>query len=103
MRRVPFLATSINDICAPGLVAVPSTSSPSPKLTTVTATPPGQTQVVIGTYALQSISSYSKLRQNITTTLSTSVTATDGTVGIETAAAVVLAGGVSWFLIGMCR
>ncbi|KAF8849829.1 hypothetical protein BDZ45DRAFT_220321 [Acephala macrosclerotiorum] len=64
-------------------------------LSTVTATQ--STQTVVATYALETISSYTELRQSITTTLTASNTATGE---VETAAAVVLAGGVSWFLAG---
>ena len=74
-------------------------ASASPSLTTVTATKDGKT--VTGIYVLETISSLASLRQGITTSMSATTTASDGTTGLETAAAVVLAGGASWFLAGM--
>lgn len=68
-------------------------------LTTITASQSGKT--VTGSYALQTISSYTDLRQAITTTVTASTTGTDGSIGVETGAAVIFAGGVSWFLSGM--
>ena len=68
-------------------------------LTTMTASQSGKT--VTGSYALQTISSYNDLRQAITTTVTVSTTGTDGSIGVETGAAVIFAGGVSWFLSGV--
>ncbi|KAL9622245.1 MAG: hypothetical protein Q9160_003428 [Pyrenula sp. 1 TL-2023] len=70
-------------------------NAPSGSLTTsvITATQSGKT--VTGTFALETITSLSSLRQSITTT----VTATPTSGGeAKTAAAVILAGGVAWLL-----
>lgn len=74
-------------------------TSARPIMTTVVATQSGKT--VTGSYALQTLSSYANLRQAVTTTVTRTTTNTDGSSGVETAAAVILAGGVSWFLAGM--
>lgn len=74
-------------------------STATPVLTTITASQSGKT--VTGSYALQTISSYTDLRQAITTTVTTNTTGTDGSIGVETGAAVVFAGGVAWFLSGV--
>lgn len=73
-------------------------STATPPLTTVTATP-SNGPTVVGTYALESISSYASLKQSITTTV-TVTTTSNGQTGVETAAAIVMAGGVAWFLAG---
>ncbi|KAI9682232.1 MAG: hypothetical protein M1817_000286 [Caeruleum heppii] len=70
----------------------------APVLSTVTATQDGQT--VVGTFALETLPAYADLRQSITTTLLSTSTATDGATVVETAAAVVMAGGVAWILAG---
>lgn len=77
------------------------TSEPTgtPLLTTITASQ--SSKIVTGTYVLQTITSYSKLRESITTTVTSTTTATDGSTGVQTAAAVILAGGVAWFLGSM--
>lgn len=72
-------------------------STAAPVLSVVTATQSGQT--VTGTYVLETILSYSELRQSITTTVTVTATS-NGVAEVKTAAAVVLAGGVSWFLAG---
>lgn len=82
------------------MVGITSDSSKLSTLTTIIATLPGHSESLVGTDALQTISSYSLLHEHITTTLTASSPATDETVGIETAVAVVLAGGVSWFTVG---
>lgn len=67
----------------------------TPSLTTVT------TNSVVATFALETISSYASLRQSITTTFTVTTTASDGKTGLETAAAVIAAGGVAFFLAGV--
>lgn len=69
-----------------------------PVLLTVIASRADRT--VTGTYALQTISSYSRLRQKITTTITATTAGTQGLTGVETGVAVILAGGVTWFLAG---
>ncbi|KAG4435126.1 hypothetical protein IFR05_009391 [Cadophora sp. M221] len=77
--------------------------------TTGSIEPPSETTIVVtqsgatatGVYALQTISSLTGLKQAITTTIAQTTTATDGSTGIETAAAVIFAGGVSWFLASL--
>lgn len=69
-----------------------------PALSTVIASQADKT--VTGTYALQTISSYSRLRQKVTTTITATTTRTQGLTGVETGVAVILAGGVTWALIG---
>ena len=51
---------------------------------------------------MDTMTQYADLRQSITVTTTISATQT-GDSGIETVAAVVLAGGVAWFLAGKCR
>ena len=61
------------------------------------------TDTATGTYELETLTRYASLREHITlmTTTSGSATATaSGDTGLETVAAVVLAGGVAWFLAG---
>lgn len=70
-------------------------STESPSMTTVTKTVSGT--AVTGTFVRQTISSYSGLKQPITTTITSKTTSTDGSTGIETAVAVILVGGVAWF------
>ncbi|KAI9649601.1 hypothetical protein NHQ30_002182 [Ciborinia camelliae] len=102
-----------------------ATSTPTPTLTTITATQVGQasnqnvTQIITATFALESIPLYSDLRQNITSTILTNVTTTILTsitatltdtvsvgvsateeTSVETAVAVILAGGAFWSLFG---
>ncbi|KAL9619263.1 MAG: hypothetical protein Q9160_006115 [Pyrenula sp. 1 TL-2023] len=62
----------------------------------VTASQSGK--IVTGTYALETITSLSSLRQSITTTITASPKTSGGPA--ETAAAVILAGGVAWMLAG---
>jgi hypothetical protein len=64
-------------------------------LTTITATPSTSGEPVVATFALQTISSLTGLKEAITTTVTS-----PGTSGKETAVAVVAAGGVAWFLSG---
>ena len=52
-----------------------------------------------GTYELKTLTEYAKLRQHITITTTETATSS-GANGLETVAAVVLAGGVAWFLAG---
>ena len=52
-----------------------------------------------GTFELETFTQYAGLRQSITATTTVSTT-TEGGIGLETAAAIVLAGGVAWFLAG---
>ena len=67
--------------------------------TVVQTTASGQTAT--GTYELATLTEYAKLRQHITITTTVSATSTaSGGTGVETVAAVVLAGGVAWFLAG---
>lgn len=57
----------------------------------------------VATFELETLSEYKNLRQSITVTSTFSATATTTSSagsGIETAAVVVLAGGVAWFLAG---
>lgn len=69
-----------------------STVAPStPKTTVVTVTSSGST--IVGTWELQTLTSYTSLKQEATITVTTT-----GTSGAETALAVVAAGGVAWFL-----
>ena len=69
-----------------------TTKGDNGKITSIiTATAAGGTAT--GTFELDTFTEYSKLRQKITV----STTATGGS---ETVAAVVLAGGVAWFLAG---
>ena len=65
----------------------------------VTVTTIGETAT--GTFELDTLTQFSGLRQSITTTTTVAATTTtDGGTGLETAAVVVLAGGVAWFLAG---
>lgn len=82
-----------------GLAGASTGSTIVPSETTITATQSGKTAV--GVYALQTISSLASLRQAITTTITETTTATDGKTEIEIAAAIVFAGGVSWFLASL--
>jgi len=63
------------------------------------------TDVATGTYELETLTQYSKLREHITVmTTTTDVSATttaSGDSAVKTVAAVVIAGGVAWFLAGM--
>lgn len=74
----------------------PQGSAINPTLTTVTASQSDKTAT--GTYALETITSLTNLRQSMTTTVTTSPTSSGSAV--ETAVAVVLAGGVIWILAG---
>jgi hypothetical protein len=63
----------------------------------VTATASGQTAV--GTFALQTVPAWAALRESQTVTISETPTATGDAGGaVKTAAVVVFAGGVAWFL-----
>jgi len=88
-----FISTSLNSF--------PGDNGPSAKpiLPTITATQSGKT--VTGIFALQTLTSYSSLRQAVTTTVIKTTTNPDGSTAVKTAAAVVFAGGVAWFLAGM--
>ncbi|RDL32941.1 uncharacterized protein BP5553_08380 [Venustampulla echinocandica] len=66
---------------------VPSTAMASQAYKTVT-----------GTYALQTISLYSGLRQKITTTITATRTGAQYLTSVETGVAVIIAGGVTWSL-----
>lgn len=58
--------------------------------------------VATGTYELQTLTQYANLREQITMLTVISQTATTSAdSGLETVAAVVLAGGVAWFLAGI--
>jgi hypothetical protein len=70
----------------------------SPTVQIITATQSGKT--VVGTYALETLSGYSKLRQTITVTLTTTTTSPNGALSVATDAAVVAAGGFFWGLVG---
>jgi len=87
--------TSHTDIRCQGTPGNPLSSQVS---TTVTAIQSDRTAT--GTFALETVSSYTSLRQSITTSVSLTTTASGGT-GIETAVAVIFAGGVSWILAGI--
>lgn len=63
----------------------------------ITVTASGQTAVA--TFELDTLAAYTGLRQSITTSTVATGTTTGGT-GLETAAVIVLAGGVAWFLAG---
>ncbi|KAL9109869.1 MAG: hypothetical protein Q9227_005572 [Pyrenula ochraceoflavens] len=78
-------------------IANDGSTTTSAALTTVTASQSDTT--VTGTYALETIASYSKLRQSLTTTITAQPQPSDPT-GAKTAVAIVLAGGVCWFLAG---
>jgi hypothetical protein len=75
-----------------------SVSAIEPVYTTVIVTQADKTAT--GIFALETISAYRNLRQNITTTILSTSTATDGSIGVETAVAVIMAGGVAWLLAG---
>jgi hypothetical protein len=81
--------------CNTGLSSV---SAVEPVYTTVIVTQADKTAT--GIFALETLSAYTNLRQNITTTILSTSTATDGSVGVETAIAVIMAGGVAWLLAG---
>ncbi|KAL2071514.1 hypothetical protein VTL71DRAFT_12749 [Oculimacula yallundae] len=74
---------------------ISSVSANPPIMATVTATQVDVT--VVGTYVLETLTSYSNLRQSFTTTL---VVTETGTGAVKTAAAVIMAGGAAWFLAG---
>jgi hypothetical protein len=76
-----------------------ATSDSTASLVTSIVTASLSNITVTGTYALETIPPYSSLRQSITTTVTTNITYS-GVAGAETAVAVVLAGGVSWYLAG---
>lgn len=70
----------------------PTTGAPpAPKTTVVTGTTSGKT--IVGTYELQTLTKYTSLKQEATIT-----TTSSGSNGVETAVAVIAAGGVAWFL-----
>ncbi|KAL9617232.1 MAG: hypothetical protein Q9160_007960 [Pyrenula sp. 1 TL-2023] len=66
-------------------------STRSPPLTTVTAAN------VVGTYALEAISSYANLKQSITTTVTVAITSSGRTTA-EIQPVTVMAGGLAWVL-----
>lgn len=71
-----------------------------PASTTVITVTVG-TDVATGTYELETLTQYASLREHITMmTTMTGTATTSGDSGLETIAAVVLAGGVAWFLAG---
>ncbi|KAF2196221.1 hypothetical protein GQ43DRAFT_269030 [Delitschia confertaspora ATCC 74209] len=73
------------------------TAIAGPALTTVVATHSGK--AVTATYALATLTSYSNLRQSITTTVTLAPTASDAPAA--TAAVAVFAGGVAWYLAAL--
>jgi hypothetical protein len=65
----------------------------------VTAAPSGASGTVTGTYALATLTAFSNLRQSITTTVT--VSPTQPGEPAATAAVVIFAGGVAWYLAGV--
>lgn len=76
----------------------PSESAPpAPENTVVTATDSAGSTLV-GTFELQTLTMYTSLKEEATITVTQTTTDANGKTGVETAAAVVAAGGVAWFL-----
>lgn len=67
-----------------------------PQTSVVTAAPTDASTTVTGTYALATLTAFTNLRQSITTTVTMSPTQSDQPAA--TAAVVIFAGGVAWYL-----
>jgi hypothetical protein len=77
----------------------PATVTISQETSMVIAVPSGATANITGTYALATLTAYSNLRQSISTTVTSSPTQPGQPV--VTAAVVIFAGGVAWYLAGV--
>lgn len=78
-------------------------TSPMTATTTVIKATVG-TAIATGTFELETLTKYSKLREHVTITTTRSATSTtSGSVGVETVLAVVLPLGAAWFLTGTRR